>query len=77
MGIFESIISHLIQHGLTDTPEKQRFFMMIGVMVLAGWFLDYALRLFKSSPVQSSILFAEALAIGAALMLKCAETLAH
>ena len=77
MGILEQIISHIVHYNLTNTPEKQTFFMMIAVMVLASWFLDYALRLFRSSPVQSSILFTVALGIGMVAMLYIAEGIAQ
>jgi len=74
MGIIEQIIGHLITHGLTNTPEKQFFVLMIGVMVVAAWFLDYALKLFSSSPVQSSFLFVIALVIGGACIIYAADT---
>jgi hypothetical protein len=77
MGILEQIIGHLITHGLTNTPEKQVFFLLIGAMILAAWFLDYAIKLFSASPGQSSLLFAIALAIGGGGIVYGAETMAQ
>ena|SRR5689334_24151628 len=74
MGIFEQIIGHLITHALTNTPEREFLFLLMGLMILAAWFLDYAIRLLSSSPVQSSLLFAIALVIGGGCVAYGAET---
>jgi hypothetical protein len=77
MGIIEQIITHVFQHYLMDTPEKELQFLLLGVIILAAWFFDYALRLFNSSPAQSAILFAVGLAIAIVSICYLADGLAQ